>query len=57
MTNIKRAVEVLKSHNEWRSNPQPTSKLEMQNSRDITNAINIAIEVLEEALEHVNNDE
>lgn len=55
MTNIKRAVEVLKAHNEWRSNPQPTSKLEMQNPREITNALTVAIEVMEQVLEAKND--
>jgi hypothetical protein len=44
--NIKKALEVIKAHNEWRTSPLPTDMLAMQDPSEITKALNVAITVL-----------
>lgn len=41
---LKQAFEILKKHNEWRTDKNVPTRTEMQNYRDITEAINEVVD-------------
>jgi hypothetical protein len=53
---IKKALEVIKAHNEWRTSPLPTDLLAMQDPSEITKALDVAITVLANQLKKPNKE-